>query len=67
MLKSNKEEIEKQLGFELSWERLDNKKASRIKASIQGLDFNDHSNYDDLIKKSIDTAVKMRDTFKKYL
>ena len=62
-----KEEIENQLGFELIWDRLDNKKASRIKHTIPGLNFDDHSNYDKLMNQIIDIAVKMRDVFKKYL
>jgi len=63
----HKEEIEGMLGFKLIWDRLDGKKASRIKYRIEGLNFDDHSNYDDLMNRTIDTAVKMRDTFKKYL
>ena len=29
--------------------------------------YDNHSNYDELMNKVIDTAVKMRDTFKKYI
>lgn len=64
---ANKESIEASLGFELDWDRLDGKKASRIKHYIDGLDFDDHSNYNELMNEIIDTAVKMRNTFKKYL
>lgn len=46
---------------------LDDKKASRIKTSIEGLDFDDHSNYKELMEKTVDRAVLLRDTFKKYL
>ena len=63
----NKEEIEAKLGFNMTWDRLDGKKASRIKYFIDGLDFDDHSNYDTLMNNIIDTAVKMRDVFKKYI
>lgn len=63
----HKEEIENALGFELIWDRLDGKKASRIKYHIEGLNFDDHSNYDALMNQTIDAAVKMRDTFKKYM
>lgn len=59
--------IEEELGLKLDWQRLENRNASRIKYRIKGLDFDDHSNYDDLIEKSINIAVKMRDTFKKYI
>ena len=67
ILYQNRSEIEKELGFKLDWDRLNNKKASRIKYYINGLNFDDHSNYDILMEQVIDTAVKMRDTFKRYL
>ena len=63
----NKDSIEEELGLKLSWQRLDNSKASRIRYFIKGLNFDDHSNYDQLINKTIDIAVKMRDVFKKYI
>ena len=63
----HKKEIEDTLEFELIWDRLDGKKASRIKYCIDGLNFDDHSNYIDLMNQTIDVAVKMRDTFKKYM
>ena len=62
-----KDIIENDLGFKLIWDRLDNGKASRIKYNIKGLNYDNHSNYDELMNKVIDTAVKMRDTFKKYI
>ncbi len=66
-LYSRKDEIEEELGFQLDWRRLDNSKASRIVYHIKGLNFDDHSNYDELINKTIDLAVLMRNTFKKYI
>lgn len=62
-----KDDIERDLGFKLDWRRLDNSKASRIFYSIKGLNFDDHSNYNELMNKTIDLAVLMRDTFKKYI
>lgn len=62
-----KDIIENDLGFKLIWDRLDNGKASRIKYNIKGLNYDNHSNYDELMNKVIDTAIKMRDTFKKYI
>lgn len=41
----DKEKIENTLQMSFSWERLDGKKASRIKHDVLGLDFSDHSNY----------------------
>ena len=66
-LYQKKDEIEADLGFKLDWRRLNNSKASRIVTFIKGLNFDDHSNYNELINKTIDLAVLMRDTFKKYI
>ena len=62
-----KEQIEGELGFELIWDRLDEKKASRIKYYIYGLDFDDHSNYNDLMNSIIEKAVIIRKVLKKYI
>ena len=61
------EKIEKELGFEVDWQRLDNAKASRILYKISGLNFDDHSNYDALIEEAIDKVLIMRDVFKNRL
>lgn len=66
-LLEKKDEIEKQTGMSFCWERLDNKKASRIKYSIPGLNFDDHSNYYDLMEEVIDKVVIMRNVFRKYI
>lgn len=66
-LSCDKAAIEEELGLKLIWDRLNGKKASRIKFYIEGLDFNDHSNYDALMNRTIDVAVRMRDVFKKHL
>lgn len=62
-----KDEIEGLLGFSFSWQRLDNKKASRILHEIDGLNFDDHSNYPKLMSEIIDKVVKMREVFKKHI
>ena len=66
-LYEKKEEIERDLGFSLDWRRLDNSKASRIIYHIKGLNFDDHSNYNELMNRTIDLAVLMRNVFKKYI
>lgn len=66
-LYQRKDEIENDLGFKLDWRRLNNSKASRIVTFIKGLNFDNHSNYNELMNKTIDLAVLMRDTFKKYI
>ena len=62
-----KDEIEKQLDMTFNWDRLDGKKASRIKHDINGLNFDDHSNYPELMNEVIDKVVKMKKVFKQYL
>ena len=66
-LESQKKEIEEKIGFALEWYRLNDRKASRIMHKIEGLNFDDHSNYDELMNKMIDEAVLFVNTFKKYV
>lgn len=66
-LYAHKDEIEKKLGYEMEWNRLDGKKASHIKHTIPGLNFDDHSNYDELMNEIIDDAVNIREAFKDFL
>lgn len=67
MLSEKKDEIEKDAGLKFDWQRLDDKKASRIIYRIPGLDFDNHSNYEQLMNEVIDKVIIIRDTFKKYL
>lgn len=60
-------QIEQELGFILEWDRLNGKKACRVRYVIEGLNFDDHSNYPRLINQVIDAVVAMRSVFKKYL
>lgn len=66
-LNEKKIEIESKLGFELDWQRLDGKKASRIIYRIPGLNFDDHSNYDYLMNDIIDKVILFVKVFKKYV
>lgn len=66
-LYAQREAIENELSSCFNWQRLDNKKASRILMKIQGLNFDDHSNYNVLMNDIIDKVIAMRATFKKYL
>lgn len=63
-LYSEAEAIQDELNFSMEWQRLDNKKASRIIYYISGLDFNNHENYDELINKVIDKVIVIRDSFR---
>ena len=63
----NKGEIESACGFDLTWNRLDNKKSSLICTCINGLDFDNHENYPELINKTIDSVLTMRKAFVPFL
>ena len=62
-----KDKIEEALEFELDWQRLEGKKASRIKHNIKGLDFEDHSNYPTLMDETIKKVIIMKKVFKEYI
>lgn len=59
----NKVEIESACGFELTWDRLKNKKAALACTYIQGLDFESQDNYPELMNKAIDTVLTLRKAF----
>lgn len=62
-----KSQIEAELGLQLDWQRLDEKKASRIRYHLSSLNFDDHSNYDALINDIIDKVILFVMVFKKYV
>lgn len=62
-----KNEIERELDMLFEWDRLDSKKASRIKHYIHGLDFENHSNYDQMMDEVIDKVIRMRRVIRRYL
>ena len=64
---ANKDQIEAACGFELEWNRLDNKKASFVCTYIPGLDFDSVGNYAELMNKSIDLVLTMRKAFVPFL
>lgn len=63
----NKNNIENELGLKLDWDRECSGMVSRIKYNLKGLNYDDHSNYDELIDSTITIAHKMQKIFKKYL
>ncbi len=64
---SKKDLIEKDLGFSLDWDRLDDKKASVACTYINGLDFKHKDNYPELMNEIIDMTLLFKKTFEKYL
>lgn len=63
----HRDEIERVAGFPLKWERLDAKKASLFSTEIKGLNFNNQSNYNELIDKTIDYVLRLRAAVTPYL
>lgn len=66
-LNGDKSQIESELGLQLDWQVLDDKKASKIMYRIPGLNFDDHSNYDALMNDIIDKVVMFVKVFKKHV
>jgi len=65
---NKKEEIENEVGYKLKWDRKeDNQKASSITTYISGLNFDDHSNYEELMNGIIEKVNKIIKDFKKYI
>lgn len=66
-LHSNKEAIEQAAGMHFDWERLDSKKASLVCTYINGLDFNNQTNYPELMQKAIENVLLIKRIFMPYL
>jgi hypothetical protein len=64
---SNKKEIENSLGFNVDWDRMDEKKGSRICTYIEGLSFSKPDNYTELSNQIINILIKFRLAFKPYI
>ena len=63
----NKEKISAQFDYKIEWHRLDNKKASYICTFIEGLDFDNPENYNNLMNEIIDKVIEFRKVFKEYI
>ena len=61
-LHESKDEIESELGFEMNWARLNDKKASYI-SIIKDMDILDETNWDDSVKWHLNTASTLYDVF----
>lgn len=61
------DKIHEELGFIMEWQRLDNKKGSRVIYYIDGLNFDNHDNYDNLINQIIEKVIVLKKVFKKHI
>jgi len=66
-LLNKKENIEKELGFELVWEELENKNASRIRYQKNDVDLSNKDNYDSYYNWYIQIAEKYLKVIPKYV
>lgn len=66
-LYEKKAEIEIDAGFAFDWRRLDEGKASRIVHYIEGLNFDNHANYEKLINEVIEKVVVAKRVFRKHI
>ena len=66
-LYSKKDEIEKQLNETLIWERLDNKRAARIRKKFEKVGLRDEEEWDDLQERMIDFMMKFEKIIKNYI
>ena len=64
---SNKENIEKEFGASLTWERLDDKRASRVAIYIDGSITDDTTDIENIKKWAIDNLLKFKKVFPKYI
>lgn len=64
-LKNNKEKIEELFGDELIWERLDEKKATRIKYQLDGVSLYDENDWNEMIEFLIDSMNRLHNAFNK--
>lgn len=66
-LYDKKEEIEKIFGSNLSWERLEGKKSSRITKKLNGVDITNKEDWPKIVKFLCDAMVKLEGALKEHL
>lgn len=66
-LLENRKKIEQVFGEKLLWERLDNRRASRISYRIEGIGLKDKERWNELQDKMIDAMIRLEKAFKPYI
>lgn len=62
-----KNEIEKEFGSEIKWERLENRRASRISIRFENVGLKDKDKWDELQNNMVDAMIKLEKSFRKYI
>ena len=63
----NKEYIEEVFGGKLEWQRLDNKRASRIRKTYDYANLNDVEKWDKLQEDMINDMIRLEKALKKFI
>ena len=63
----HKEEIEQKFGDSLEWERLDEKRASRIAFRIRGVGLRNREQWSELQERMVDNMIKLEKEFRDYI
>jgi len=66
-LQKNKDKIEASFGSNLSWERLDNKRASRIAKHFNDIGYKDENKWEELADAMIDNMIKLEKALSPFL
>lgn len=66
-LRENKEEIEKKLGKQLRWERLENRRASRISFEFEEGSLKNKDTWDEVQEKMINIMIKIESVFRDHI
>lgn len=66
-LSEHKDDIEKEFGGKLEWERLDNRRASRISIKFKGIGLKDKDKWNEIQNKMIDAMVRLEKAFGPYI
>lgn len=66
-LVAKKEDIEKSFGGPLEWQRMDDKRASRIRYIIEGYGLYDENHWADLHEKMINAMIRLERSLKPYI
>ena len=63
----HKDEIEKEFGGKINWERLNNRRASRISVDFEGIGIKNKEKWDEIQEKMIETMIKLEKAFRNYI